>query len=32
VAADCGVPKRQVYARALELTGRAGTPGEPEGA
>jgi 16S rRNA (cytidine1402-2'-O)-methyltransferase len=30
VAADCGLPKRQVYARALELTREAGAPGEPE--
>ncbi len=30
VAADCGVPKRQVYARALELTRKAGPPDEPE--
>jgi 16S rRNA (cytidine1402-2'-O)-methyltransferase len=30
VAAESGLPKRQVYARALELTRRAGTPDEPE--
>ena len=30
VAADCGVPKRRVYARALELTRKVGPPDEPE--